>query len=106
MDGSKCSPLLIRMHLLLLLFSYPHLYSKITKGSVYVKMDRSEEKQQALEKLLSSDVYPPIHYAVEEQTTFFGGGDQKVSSINYSISIPSILNWSFKNQIQNKFPLL
>ena len=73
------------MHLLLLLFSYPHLYSKITKGSVYVKMDRSEEKQQALEKLLSSDVYPPIHYTVEEQTAFFGGGDQKVSSINYSI---------------------
>ena len=83
------------MHLLLLLFSYPHLYSKITKGSVYVKMDRSEEKQQALEKLLSSDVYPPIHYTVEEQTTFFGGGDQKVSSINYSISMSAITGkWS------------
>lgn len=73
---------------------------------MYLKMDRSEEKQQAFEKLLSSDLYPPIRYEKEEQTTFFGGGNGKVSSISYSISIPSIRSWSVKNHVLKEFPIL
>lgn len=91
---------------MLLLFSYPHLYSHISKGSVYVKINRTEEKQQAFEKLLSSDLYPPIRFEKEEQTTFFGGGNGKVSSISYSISIASVKKWCTKNSVLKEFPLL
>lgn len=97
---------MMRMQLMHLFFSYPHLYWSVTKGSIYIKVNRTEEKQQAFEKLLSSDLYPPIHYTKEEQTTFVRGGHGRVSSINYSISIPSIRNWSIKNHILKEFPLL
>ena len=65
-----------------------------------------EEKQQAFEKLLASDLYPPIQYEMEEQTTFLSGGNGKLSSISYSIPITSIQNWASKNDILKVFPLL
>lgn len=105
-DCTKTSSSLLRLHLMYLFFSYSHKYNHITKGSMYLKMDRSEEKQQAFEKLLSSDLYPPIQYEKEEQTTFFGGGNGRVSSISYSISIPSVRSWSIKNHVLKEFPIL
>ena len=101
-DGRKMKPVELRMQLLSLFFAFPHLYWNLEKGKIFVKIDKSEEKAESVEKLLSSDLYPPIHFGIESNSTFFGGL-KKVLAINYSISIPSLRAWCKQNDIANRF---
>lgn len=101
-DGRKMKPVELRMQLLSLFFTFPHLYWNLEKGKIFVKIDKSEEKAESVEKLLSSDLYPAIHFGIESNSTFFGG-IKKVLTINYSISIPSLRVWCKQNDIANRF---
>lgn len=105
MDGVKLGPTELRMQLLILFFNFPHFYWTIESGKIFVKIDKAEEKEQGIEKLLSSDLYPPIQSKMEGKSTFVGGV-KKVQTINYSISIISLRRWCKQNDIVHRFSVL
>ena len=105
MDGVKLGPTELRMQLLILFFNFPHFYWTIESGKIFVKIDKAEEKEQGIEKLLSSDLYPPIQFKMEGKSTFVGGV-KKVQTINYSISIISLRRWCKQNDIVHRFSVL
>ena len=43
-------PVELRMQLLSLFFAFPHLYWNLEKGKIFVKIDKSEEKAESVEK--------------------------------------------------------
>ena len=106
MDVSHVDSSILRMQVMLLFFSYPHLYDSLKKSRIFVKMDRNQEKEQSLEKLLQSDLYPPIKYSRDMKTTFVVGGKRRLTSTTYSISSESLRQWFLKNQIKNSYPVL
>lgn len=92
---------------MLLFFNFAHLYSTLsTKAKVFVKIDHHQEKEQSLEKLFQSDLYPPIRFQKDLKTTFVSGGKGKLSSVNYTISVESLKQWSEKNKVSSTFSVL
>jgi len=78
-------------------------YSLITHTCI---ADRNQEKEQSLEKLLQSDLYPPIQYSKDMKSTFVVGGKGRLTSTTYSISSESLRKWFLKNQIESSYPVL
>ena len=97
---------ILRMQIMCFLFNYPHLYSFLKRSKLFVKIDHNEDKEQALEKLLQSDLYPPLHYSKDLRTTFVSGGQGRLASVNYSISSDSLDKWSSVNRIKESFSVL
>ena len=106
MDVSRVDSSILRMHVMVLFFNYPHLYSSLKKSRIFIKMDQNQEKEQSLEKLLQSDLYPPIQYSKDMKSTFVVGGKGRLTSTTYSISSESLRNWSLKNQVESSYPVL
>ena len=95
------------MQVMLLLFNFAHLYNTLSsKAKIFVKIDRNQEKEQSLEKLLQSDLYPPIRFQKDLKTTFVSGGRGKLSSVNYTFSASSLKQWSEKNKVSTTFSVL
>lgn len=105
-EGSRLSPALLRVSVLDLLLSQsqssslpssslqsPSQAKPPQRGTVCVKMGRSAEKEQALEKLLLSDLQPPIHFRKEEKATVFVGGVKKVSVVSYVLDHGDVSTW-------------
>lgn len=105
-EGSRLSPALLRVSVLDLLLSQsqssslpssslqsPSQAKPPQRGTVCVKMGRSAEKEQALEKLLLSDLQPPIHFRKEEKATVFVGGVKKVSVVSYVLDHGDVSAW-------------
>ena len=119
-EGSRLSPALLRVSVLDLLLSQsqssPSSQSSLLlssspsqsqsslsqspsqakppqRGTVCVKVGRSAEKEQALEKLLLSDLQPPIHFRKEEKATVFVGGVKKVSVVSYVLDHGDVSTW-------------
>lgn len=84
------------MGVLRLLLSCPTWHP--AEGTVFVKIGRNQEKIQAIEKLLSSDLHPAIPFRKEEKGTVFVGGVKKVSSIRYAIANESVMEWWRANE--------
>ena len=61
--------------------------------TVWVKMGRNAEKEQALEKLLSSDLQPAIRFQKEEKAPVFVGGEKKVSVVSYVLNRHDVKAW-------------
>ena len=97
---------ILRMQIMCFLFNYPHLYSFLKRSKLFVKIDKSEDKEQALEKLLQSDLYPPLRYTKDVRTTFVSGGQGRLTSINFSISSDSLNTWSSVNHIKESCSVL
>ena len=106
MDVSRVDSSILRMQVMVLFFNYPHLYSSLKKSRIFIKMDRNQEKEQSLEKLLQSDLYPPIQYSKDMKSTFVVGGKGRLTSTTYSISSESLRKWFLKNQIESSYPVL
>lgn len=105
-EGSRLSPALLRVSVLDLLLSQsqssslpssslqsPSQARPPQRGTVCVKVGRSAEKEQALEKLLLSDLQPPIHFRKEEKATVFVGGVKKVSVVSYVLDHGDVSTW-------------
>lgn len=105
-EGSRLSPALLRVSVLDLLLSQsqssslpssslqsPSQAKPPQRGTVCVKVGRSAEKEQALEKLLLSDLQPPIHFRKEEKATVFVGGVKKVSVVSYVLDHGDVSTW-------------
>ena len=105
-EGSRLSPALLRVSVLDLLLSQsqssslpssslqsPSQAKPPQRGTVCVKVGRSAEKEQALEKLLLSDLQPPIHFRKEEKATVFVGGVKKVSVVSYVLDHGDVSAW-------------
>lgn len=105
-EGSRLSPALLRVSVLDLLLSQsqssslpssslqsPSQAKPPQRGTVCVKVGRSAEKEQALEKLLLSDLQPPIHFRKEEKATVFVGGMKKVSVVSYVLDHGDVSAW-------------
>ena len=105
-EGSRLSPALLRVSVLDLLLSQsqssslpssslqsPSHAKPPQRGTVCVKVGRSAEKEQALEKLLLSDLQPPIHFRKEEKATVFVGGVKKVSVVSYVLDHGDVSTW-------------
>ena len=105
-EGSRLSPALLRVSVLDLLLSQsqssslpssslqsPSQGKPPQRGTVCVKVGRSAEKEQALEKLLLSDLQPPIHFRKEEKATVFVGGVKKVSVVSYVLDHGDVSAW-------------
>ena len=97
---------ILRMQIMCFLFNYPHLYSFLKRSKLFVKIDKNEDKEQSLEKLFQSDLYPPLHYSKDLRTTFVSGGQGRLTSVNYSISSDSLDKWSSVNRIKESFSVL
>lgn len=95
-EGTRLTPSLLRMGVLRLLLSCPTWHP--AEGTVFVKIGRNQEKIQAIEKLLSSDLHPAIPFRKEEKGTVFVGGVKKVSSIRYAIANESVMEWWRANE--------
>ena len=104
--GSRLSPALLRVSVLDLLLSQsqssslpssslqsPSQAKPPQRETVCVKVGRSAEKEQALEKLLLSDLQPPIHFRKEEKATVFVGGVKKVSVVSYVLDHGDVSAW-------------
>ena len=85
---------------------FDHLYSFLKRSKLFVKIDKSEDKEQALEKLLQSDLYPPLRYTKDVRTTFVSGGQGRLTSIKFSISSDSLNTGSSVNHIKESFSVL
>ena len=105
-EGSRLSPALLRVSVLDLLLSQsqssslpssslqsPSQAKPPQRETVCVKVGRSAEKEQALEKLLLSDLQPPIHFRKEEKATVFVGGVKKVSVVSYVLDHGDVSAW-------------
>lgn len=105
-EGTRLSPALLRVSVLDLLLSQsqssslpssslqsPSQAKPPQRGTVCVKVGRSAEKEQALEKLLLSDLQPPIHFRKEEKATVFVGGVKKVSVVSYVLDHGDVSTW-------------
>ena len=105
-EGSRLSPALLRVSVLDLLLSQsqssslpssslqsPSQARPPQRGTVCMKVGRSAEKEQALEKLLLSDLQPPIHFRKEEKATVFVGGVKKVSVVSYVLDHGDVSAW-------------
>ena len=105
-EGSRLSPALLRVSVLDLLLSQsqssslpssslqsPSQAKPPQRETVCVKVGRSAEKEQALEKLLLSDLQPPIHFRKEEKATVFVGGVKKVSVVSYVLDHGDVSTW-------------
>lgn len=96
-EGTRLTPSLLRMSVLRLFISCP-TWQPSAEGTVFVKIGRNQEKIQAIEKLLSSDLHPAIPFRKEEKGTVFVGGVKKVSSIRYVIANESVVEWWRANE--------